>query len=183
MWDLNTAEDHFAEEAGAHKEAGDHGKYINATTGNGKLTYVQVDKTNNAGTTIYRKYGTGDVMAYGAWEGDYFLFEANSDTDIPANTQVSISFYIRGSNKTALRDWTLEYYDNGTWKTAIEMFTMTSSAQEAAATVTLTNAGKTAQFRLRCTSTVTIEGTKVESAPTVAARIARANAITIKSVN
>jgi hypothetical protein len=183
VWDLNTAEDHFAEEAGAHKEAGDHGKYINATTGNGKLTYVQVDKTNNEGTTIYRKYGTGDVMAYGAWEGDYFLFEANSDTDIPANTQVSISFYIRGSNASALRDWTLEYYDNGTWKTAIEKFTMTNKAQEAAATVTLTNAGKTAQFRLRCTSTVTIGGDTVTSAPTVAARIARANAITIKSVN
>ncbi len=183
VWDLNTAEDNFAESEGAHKEAGDHGKYINATTGNGKLTYVQVDKTSNEGTTIYRKYGKGDVMAYGAWEGDYFLFEANSDTDIPANTQVSISFYIRGSNKTALRDWTLEYYDNGTWKTAIEVFTMTSSAQEAAAIVTLANAGKTAQFRLRCTSTVTIEGKTVTSAPTVAARISRDKGITIKSVN
>ena len=184
VWDLTKADDKFTESEGAHKEAGDHGKYINATTGNGKLTYVQVDKTNLEGTKIYRKCGSGnEVMAYGAWEGDYFLFEANSDTDIPANTQVSISFYIRGSNASALRDWTLEYYDNGTWKTAIEKFTMTSSAQEAAATVTLTNAGKTAQFRLRCTSTVTIGGDTVTSAPTVAARISKDKAITIKSVN
>ena len=184
VWDLTTAEDNFTEEAGAYKDAGDHNKFINATTGNGKLTYVQVDKSNLDGAKIYRKYGSdNDVMAYGAWEGDYFLFEADSDTDIPANTQVSISFYIRGSNASALRDWTLEYYDNGAWKTAIEKFTMTNKAQEAAATVTLTNAGKTAQFRLRCTSTVTIGGDTVTSAPTVAARISKEKAITIKSVN
>ena len=183
VWDLDTATDDFAESEGAYKEAGDHGKYINATTGSGKLTYVQVDKTELAGNKIYRKYGTGDVMAYGAWEGDYFLFTADSETDIPANTKVSISFHIKGSNKNALRDWTLEYYDNGCWNTAIEKFTMTSAAQEAAATVTMTNAGKTAQFRLRCTSTININGDTVTSAPTVAARIIRDNDITIKSVN
>ena len=48
VWDLDTATDDFAESEGAYKEAGDHGKYINATTGSGKLTYVQVDKTGLA---------------------------------------------------------------------------------------------------------------------------------------
>ena len=182
QWDPLTATDNFAEEAGRYPEAGDHGKYIGATTGKGKLTFVQVDKTNIEGENMYRKFGNADIMAYGAWEGDYFLFTASGETAVPANTDVSISFQIRGSNKTAIKDWTLEYFDEGNWKTAIESFVLTNAAQEVTATTTFKNAGSDIQYRFRCTSNVTIEGKTVETAPTVAVRMNKSFPIVIKVV-
>ena len=180
-WDLLTAVDNFAESEGAHKDAGDHGKYVNATTGTGCLSYVQVDKNALSGSKMYRKFGNADLMAYGAWEGDYFLFTAENGSDIPAGTEMSISFYIRGSNASAMRDWALEYWDEGQWKTAISAFTMTNKVQEVAAKVTMTNAGKVAQFRLRCVSRMLIGGSEATAAPEVANRISKDYPIIIKS--
>ena len=129
-----------------------------------------------------RKFGNADAMAYGAWEGDYFLFTADSDKDIPEDTAISISFYIRGSNNNALKNWALEYFDEGSWKTAIEQFALTTKHQEVTATATFKNAGKSVQFRFRCLSNENIGGDVVKTAPTVASRISKDNKIVIKTV-
>ena len=80
-----------------------------------------------------------------------------------------------------MRDWALEYWDEGQWKTAISAFTMTNKVQEVAAKVTMTNAGKVAQFRLRCVSRMLIGGSEATAAPEVANRISKDYPIIIKS--
>lgn len=84
-----------------------------------------------------------------------------------------------------MRDWTLEYLDGGQWISAISEFVMTATAQKVDATVTLNNAGKDAQFRLRCTSKRTIGDPDNDASVVskVAARIPRDVPAVIQTVS
>ena len=114
--------DTFGTTAGtADKTAGDGGMFVNANlAGSGKLTYVQIDKTeldvNGKATRITG--GTGHPYVTGGWPGDYWLFEAQSENTYPAGTIANISYLTRASG-TGMKYWRMEYLDGETWKPVV----------------------------------------------------------------
>ena len=155
------------------KTAGDGGQYVNAnSSGSGKITYVQVDKTSlpytsdkngNPYKTTRITGGTGHPYVTGMWIGDYWLFEATDGTTYPAGTKVNISYLTRTS-ATGIKYWRLEYLDGADWKPAMAVSTvdgtdlqynvaMNSDGKtdiEINATVTLTNPTENVKFRMVC---------------------------------
>ena len=100
----------------SHAE-GDGGLYVMSDAqGNGKLTYVQVDKTSYTSIKASRYIGsTGHPVITGAWPGDYWLFEATDGKEYPAGTKLQIKFETRISGTGQLY-WMLEYWDGQAWK-------------------------------------------------------------------
>jgi hypothetical protein len=124
---------------------GDGGMYVNANVaGNGKLTFVQIDKTTlDADAKAKRIVGsTGHPTAYGVWPGDYWLFEATDGYAYPANTSVSIKFITRVS-KTGMRYWRLEYIDGTEWKPAMPTTKETINGTEAEYNIAMNEDGST----------------------------------------
>ena len=161
--------DNFGTTAGvASKEAGDGGMYVQANAaGEGKISYVQVDKTelDVDGKATRITGGTGHPYVTGIWPGDYWLFEATDGTEYAAGTAVNIS-YITRTSKTGHKYWRLEYLDGEEWKPAMETTAYTLNEQEFTyniamfddgktnvevnATVTLSVATKDVKFRMLC---------------------------------
>ena len=166
--ELKTAnEQTFKQNTTTDFAAGDAGKYINATTGNGKLSYVQQDKSqfqDNSEAKSYRDIGKhAEALIYGAWIGDYFLFEASDGQTYPSGSKVKISFGLYGANN-GLRDWILEFYEEGQWKTAIELVQFPEAEKnyknfEATVTTAAENSDGF-KFRLRSLSDVPITPSK-----------------------
>ena len=130
---------------GADKEAGDGGQYVNANVaGNGKISYVQIDKTTlDADGKAARTVGsTGHPYVTGIWPGDYWLFEATDGYAYPAGTSVSIS-YITRTSKTGHKYWRLEYIDGTEWKAAMPTTKYTLNGEEIEYNIAMENDGKT----------------------------------------
>lgn len=110
--------------------AGDGGQYVNSNVaGNGRITYVQVDKSAYVSADYpnapARTVGsTGHPFVYGAWPGEYWLFEATDGEEYPAGTKLNISFITRVSG-TGQKYWLLEYWDGDAWQPAAELQTAT----------------------------------------------------------
>ena len=161
--------DNFGTTAGvADKAAGDGGMYVQANAaGEGKISYVQVDKTelDVDGKATRITGGSGHPYVTGIWPGDYWLFEATDGTEYAAGTAVNIS-YITRTSKTGHKYWRLEYLDGEEWKPAMETTAYTLNEQEFTyniamfddgktnvevnATVTLSVATKDVKFRMLC---------------------------------
>jgi hypothetical protein len=106
------------------KNAGDGGKYIAANVGGqGKLTYVQIDKSNIDVDDKARRYcgATGHPVVEGQWVGDSWNLTA--EATIPAGSLVGATFASRTS-MTGLKYWIVEYLDGDTWKPALPTQTM-----------------------------------------------------------
>ena len=177
--------------------AGDAGKYISATKGNGKLTYVQVDKSAFQGATVRRHVGKkGEPVIYSCWAGDQFVFEAENETEYPAGTKLSISFGVYGNN-TALKFWSLECFDNGSWKPmetginedingAKSNFLFISQkeggSEPITGTFTLTANSSDIKFRLICVNNITKEGEEITAPNGKNQRIDPASPIIIKTI-
>ena len=130
---------------GADKEAGDGGQYVNANVaGNGKISYVQIDKTTlDADGKAARTVGSsGHPYVTGIWPGDYWLFEATDGYAYPAGTSVSIS-YITRTSKTGHKYWRLEYIDGTEWKAAMPTTKYTLNGEEIEYNIAMENDGKT----------------------------------------
>ena len=137
--------DYSATFTGASKEAGDGGQYVNANVaGNGKISYVQIDKTTlDADGKAARTVGsTGHPYVTGIWPGDYWLFEATDGYAYPAGTSVSIS-YITRTSKTGHKYWRLEYIDGTEWKAAMPTTKYTLNGEEIEYNIAMENDGKT----------------------------------------
>ena len=152
----------------ADKTAGDGGMFVQANVaGEGKISYVQVDKTelDVDGKATRITGATGHPYVTGIWPGDYWLFEATDGTEYAAGTAVNIS-YITRTSKTGHKYWRLEYLDGEEWKPAMETTAYTLNEQEFTyniamfddgktnvevnATVTLSVATKDVKFRMLC---------------------------------
>lgn len=130
---------------GADKEAGDGGQYVNANVaGNGKISYVQIDKTalDTDGKAARTVGSTGHPYVTGIWPGDYWLFEATDGYAYPAGTSVSIS-YITRTSKTGHKYWRLEYIDGTEWKAAMPTTKYTLNGEEIEYNIAMENDGKT----------------------------------------
>ena len=147
--------------------AGDGGKYIDANVGTGKLTFVQFDKSAYASSEIEMRRHLGknaEPVVYGAWENDYFLFEASDGQTYPAGTKVSISFGIK-AKKNAVKTWRLEYLDGTEWKTALAEVSFTTKTQTINTTVTAAASNSAFKFRLLCISKVNVDTGAAMDAP------------------
>lgn len=111
------------------KTAGDGGKYIAANAGgNGKITYVQIDKTElDVNDKAARACGKdGEPYVIGAWPGDSWNLTAESA--IAAGSIIGVSYYSRTSG-TGMKYWLVEYLDGDTWKPALPIQTVEVEGQ------------------------------------------------------
>lgn len=98
--------------------AGDGGRYIDAYEGNGRMTFVQGDKTalDPDGDIVRRiVYYSGQPGAHGLAVDDYFLFTADAGMTIPAGAKFRFSFCLRPESAAA-GYYTVEYLDGDSWK-------------------------------------------------------------------
>ena len=140
---------------GAFKTAGDNCLYVAANVkGNGKLTYVQIDKTElDADSKVNQNIGsTGHPTAVGCWPGDYWLFETSNGETYPAGTKVNIDFITRVS-KTGMKWWRVEYLDGDEWKPAFATSTGTTSTGETVEYNVKMNADGSTNVHVDCTVT------------------------------
>ena len=104
----------------ADPSPGDNGQYADANwSGNGRITYVQIDKTAmEANTSAGHNVGsTGHLCTKSPWTGDYWLFTATSATELPAGTKIHVSYIFR-SSASGCGYFLVEYLDGTEWKTA-----------------------------------------------------------------
>ncbi len=173
----------FGTTAGTFKNtAGDNGMYIDAngkSSGSGRITFVQVDKTSFGGTTDpkYVVGGTGHPYVTGVWPGDAWHFTATDGNEYPAGTKLHISFLTRISGTGQLY-WMLEGWDGAEWIPVDDIKTVTIDGQgeieynfanaksnvKVDHTWTLSKACTTMMFRYRCVANYTL-GKKVLAAP------------------
>ena len=140
---------------GAFKTAGDNGLYVAANVkGNGKLTFVQIDKTElDVKNKVSQSVGsTGHPTANGVWPGDYWLFEANDGETYPAGTKVNID-YITRTSATGMKWWRVEYLDDGEWKPAFATQEGTTAAGEKVQYNVMMNADGNTNVHVDCTVT------------------------------
>lgn len=140
---------------GAFKTAGDNGLYVAANVkGNGKLTFVQIDKTAlDIKNKVNQNVGsTGHPTAIGCWPGDYWLFEATDGETYPAGTKVNID-YITRTSATGMKFWRVEYLDGGEWKPAFATKEGTTKAGEKVQYNVMMNADGKTNVHVNCTVT------------------------------
>ena len=119
---------------------------VPADQGQGTFSYVTEEPVNS---NFKRTVGsTGAPIVYGAWPGDYWLYEV--PVDIPANTRYSISFASRVSD-TGHKFWMLEYLDGTEWKPV----GAANTTDETGSPVSYTHAMKNADATVGGTFTVT----------------------------
>ena len=140
---------------GKSKAAGDNGLYVAANVkGNGKITYVQIDKTAlDEDSKVNQNVGsTGHPTAVGCWPGDYWLFEASNGETYPAGTKVNID-YITRTSATGMKWWRVEYLDGGEWKPAFATQEGTTAAGEKVQYNVMMNADGNTNVHVDCTVT------------------------------
>ena len=126
---MDSYKDHFTS---TDKVAGDGGQYIDANDGgSGKISYVQVDKTelDVDGKAARVTGGTGEPYVTGAWVGDYWLITANYEKGIPAGATIH-GFFVSRASGTGLKYWLAEYLDGTEWKPLMETSTVKSGDAE-----------------------------------------------------
>ncbi len=149
---------------GKSKAAGDNGLYVAANVkGNGKITYVQIDKTAlDEDSKVNQNVGsTGHPTAVGCWPGDYWLFEASNGETYPAGTKVNID-YITRTSATGMKWWRVEYLDGGEWKPAFATSTGTTAAGETVEYNVMMNSDGNTNVHVNCTVTYSAPVTDVK---------------------
>lgn len=176
--------------------AGDGGRVVNSNVsgyhGSGTIKYYQVDKSSlnilneeapsrNVGTS-------GHPFVYGAWPGDYWLFEITDGKEYPAGTKLNITFITRVS-ATGQKYWKLEYWDGQEWKPtealkSVEIngatvqynFTPTKETSNTKVdfTWTLAKACTTMKFRYSCVANCAYDGVAYDGLNKGTCRIAGA---------
>ncbi len=114
---VDTYNETFSDSA-ANMEAGDGGKYIAASTGDAKITYVNVDKTDIAiskGSGSQRRLtANGQPNTIGGWKGDYWLFNVTLSKRYPAGSTIEFNT-VTESSGGGMKYWILEINDGGEW--------------------------------------------------------------------
>ena len=133
-------------------EAGDGGWYFDANwNGNGRITFVQVDKTSIEGNSNsgHNVGATGHVCVKGCWTADQWLFKANSATTLPADTYIHVKYIFR-SSASGPGYFLVQYKDGEEWK---DCSLQPDSGEQGGATV---------QFAFETPQTVTIGSEEIK---------------------
>lgn len=166
------------EELGVYRysnAAGERG-YINANeAGKGKLSYVQVDKTqwpgDAAGLMIFNVSNGGQPVISAPYKGDYWQLETTGKYNLPEGTKIHVIYRYNPGDYGA-KYWVVEYKDGANWKPAFEMKSTTVNTNATPATeqvdynIAFTKSQQTVEFtavlensvedivvRQRCSST------------------------------
>ena len=176
--------------------AGDGGRVVNSNVsgyhGSGTIKYYQVDKSSlkilNDEAPSRNVGSSGHPFVYGAWPGDYWLFEITDGKEYPAGTKLNITFITRVS-ATGQKYWKLEYWDGQEWKPtealkSVEIggttvnynFTPTSATSNTQVdfTWTLAKACTVMQFRYSCVANCAYDGVAYDGLNKGTCRIAGA---------
>lgn len=160
---------------------------VPADQGQGSFSYVTVEQVND---NFKRTVGsTGAPIVYGAWPGDYWLYEV--PVSIPANTRYSINFAARVSD-TGHKFWMLEYLDGSEWKpigavnssdepgsTVSYTHTMENADATVGGTFTVTKAMSALKIRYRCVANWKIKGGALSARNGGTVRMSQANNATL----
>ena len=147
------------EELGVYRysnEPGERGYYNANEEGSGKLSYVQIDKTqwsgNNAGLSSLSASNGGQPVMCGPMPGDYWLFETTGGYEFDEGTQLHM-IYTYNPGSYGAKYWMIEYMDGTEWKPAFETskITISLSGEEIEYNVAYTTSQKIIEF------TVTLE--------------------------
>ena len=150
-WNLNAIMDKttetFVDDADQTDFPGTNGKYLNASTGTGKIEYWACERTGYAeGDYICKRAvgSNGDPHVKGAIPGDYWLVTANHKKQvIPAGTKIHFYFVTKfGTGCSAY--WNVEYKAGENWVPALA----TSKKTE---TATTTIGGKAIEYSAEIT--------------------------------
>ena len=138
--------DKFGGTAGTKdKAAGDGGMYVPANGGgSGKLSYVQVDKTdidkNSAASRIVGS--TGEPYITGGWPGDYWLFTVDYPEGIPVGAKIH-GYFVTRASAGGMKYFLAEILDGDKWK--LVTATTTSKVNDEDVTYNISQ-NKTADF-------------------------------------
>ncbi len=137
-WDINALK---AETSATFCDTGDqtefpgtNGKYLNASTGSGKLEFWATERTGypSVGGYVCRRAvgGNGDPYVRGVIPGDcWYVYANHKNQTIPAGSEIHIYFVTKfGTGISGY--WMLEYKDGDTWKPVFETQTRNESATE-----------------------------------------------------
>ena len=162
---------------------GDGGKYIDANEGGkGRITYVNVDKTSIDTNKAFSRNigGTGEPYMKGPWIGDYWLFTVDFEGTYKAGSTVHFTGTIRAS-AGGIKHWIAEVNDGGSWVPAAEVQKTTVEGTDVEYTIECMNTDNCPfeinyttknpvkdqlQFRVRATSLMQANGSKVLTVPT-----------------
>lgn len=140
-WALNTIKattSEFFADATLQTTPGTGGKYIPASTGNGKIEYYACERPSEyvlkSGYNCKRLVGgNGDPYVEGTIVGDYWYITGEYVREIPDGT--AIDFYFVTKFGTYVSNyWMVEYLDGDTWKPALPTSTITETATVSGAT-------------------------------------------------
>ncbi len=131
-------------------EPGERGYYLANEEGKGKLSYVQVDKTqwtaSNSGLSILDVSNGGQPVMCGPMTGDYWLFETTGNYNIAEGSNVHIIFTYNPGNYGA-KYWMVEYMDGDKWVPAFDTATTTITEQgEITYNIAFTSSQKIVEF-------------------------------------
>lgn len=123
----------------ADKNAGDGGRYVSSTAGSGRITYVNVDKTDvdKKNYSKRRIDADGNPNVTGSQAGDCWMFTADLDKVYAAGSTVTFTMSVYAS-AGGLKYWTLEIYDGGSWVPMMEMQTETATSSDGKTTEEVT---------------------------------------------
>ena len=134
-WNLNAIMDKttetFVDDADQTDFPGTNGKYLNASTGTGKIEYWACERTGYAeGDYICKRAvgSNGDPHVKGAIPGDYWLVTASHKNQvIPAGTKIHFYFVTKfGTGCSAY--WNVEYKAGENWVPALATSKKTETA-------------------------------------------------------
>lgn len=138
-WSLNTMTEQtnttFVDDKDQTEFPGTNGKYLDASTGNGRIEYYAVDRTGYSFVSGKKKVvclrgvgGNGDPYVGGCIPGDYWLVTMGREgSTIPAGTKIHYYFVTKMGIYTSTY-WMLEYKVGDEWLPAAPVSEVTESA-------------------------------------------------------
>ncbi len=154
------------EEVGVYRysnEPGERGYYNANGQGSGKLSYIQIDKTqwpgDAAGLCILKASNGGQPVMSGPMPGDMWQFETTGNYDFPEGTQLRMRYTYNPGNYGA-KYWMIEYKDGDEFR-PVPVFEQTTetlplSSETITYNIAFTTAQKVVDF------TVTLENPTTE---------------------
>lgn len=133
-WDLNALAartgETFVDDGDQKSFPGTNGKYLESSTGKGRLEYYAADRTGYPASKVVCQRlvgGNGDPYVSGAVPEDYWLITV--DKKIPAGTKIRYYFVTKMGTATSSY-WMLEYKSGEEWKPTLAASSRTESAEK-----------------------------------------------------
>lgn len=123
----------FIDAADQTEFPGTNGKYLDASSGSGRIEYWACDRTGYSKSKyvcLRQVGGNGDPYVSGAIPGDWWTITSDyRNTTIPAGTKIHF-YFVTKFGAMVSSYWMIEYRDGEEWKPAIPVLRKTESATQ-----------------------------------------------------